>query len=129
MSQNHSAHGCGGACAGSGGGCGACCGRGELLLCREELDILLELGQYAFLPIVQISREGEPHFLPLPADAERFPDTFSDLILSLERKQLIQIDPDLPLCNLSYGVVDTHSRCGSLALTLQGQEALDWVAP
>lgn len=121
MSCNGSDKSCGGS------GCGLCCGRTELLLCREELDILLSLGQYAFLPVIQGSREGEPYFSPLPADCAELPKNFSDLLFSLERKRLIQIDPDIPLVNADYGELLPQNRCGSISLTLQGQEALDWV--
>jgi len=133
--EESQAHGCCGC--GSGGetsgchgdGCGACCGNGELTLSQEELLILRELGKFAFLPVLWQSQNGEPEFFPTPEDQPHLPENFSQLILSLERKRLITIDPDIPLSNVSYGVAAASPavRCGSLALTLQGQEALDWI--
>lgn len=125
MAESH-AHGCGGC----GAGGFACCGGGALILCQEELLILQELGQYAFLPVLQQSQNGEPEFFPIAEDQPRLPENFSQLILSLERKRLITIDPDIPLSNVSYSVPSASPsvRCGSLALTLQGQETLDWIS-
>lgn len=126
-------HGCGAAgkeagCAGH--GCGACCGQGELILCPEEVKILLTLGQLAFLPVITKYQNGEPYMVPIPEDAARFSHNFSDMIVSLERKRLISIDADLAIQNANYGEEPSaRFRCGSLALTLQGQEVLDWISP
>jgi|GEM_PF-5474918 len=132
--------GCSGACHGCGApgkevgcqghGCGACCGNGELILCREEVLLLLTLGQFAFLPVITKYENGEPYLVPIPEDTGRFSENFSDLVLSLESKRLITIDSDLPLQNANYGEeASVRLRCGSLALTLQGQEVLDWISP
>lgn len=112
-----------------GSGCGACCSRGELLLCREEIVLLLALGQYAFLPVLTTYAGGEPRYAPIPEDATYFAANFSDLLLSLERKGLISLDSDMPLTNADYGKERSASTtlCGSIALTMRGQEVLDWV--
>lgn len=113
------------------GGCSGCCG-GELLLSKNEVSILLELAKYAFLPMIQITENEVKHYLPTPNYLDLLPeDDFSNSILSLERKHLVSIDPDIPLKNTDYGEIDgyTHARLGSLALTVQGQEALDWLSP
>lgn len=136
MTERCCSGGCGGCGSGEaeggcqGGGCGSCCGQSEVILCREELAILLSLGQYAFLPILTKYIDGEPHYVPIKEDISRFAENFSDLIQSLARKRLITIDSDISLCNTEYGVEHLPSmvRCGSLALTVQGQEVLDWVS-
>lgn len=114
-----------------GGGCGACCGKGDLLLGGEELELLLLLGHYAFLPLIQISRDSEPYFMPAPAEAARFGEDFHSLALSLEQKGLISLDPAQELRGADYGSVPEHlrPRFGSLALTKRGQESLDWLDP
>lgn len=135
MSEGFCSGGCNGCGSGKsevgcqGGGCGACCGQGELLLCREEAFILLSLGQFAFLPVLTQYEGGEPKYTPIPEDISRYPENFSDLLLSLERKRLISIDLDIPLSNADYGkkISAFLTRCGSIALTVQGQEVLDWI--
>lgn len=113
------------------GGCSGCCGGGELTLCREEVRVLLELAQFAFLPIVQTMMNGIPQYAPTSDYQQVIPENFSEIILSLEQKHLVTIDPDIPLENAEYGVSGgcKDVGCGSLALTSQGQEVLDWLSP
>lgn len=111
--------------------CRGCFGGGELILCQEEVQILWKLGQFAFLPIVQKSVNGEVAYEPIPDEQEGLPENFSQLVSCLEQKRLITIDPDIPLSNVDYGPRESSSqvRCGSIAMTVQGQEVLDWLTP
>lgn len=113
------------------GGCGGCCTQGELILCQDEISVLLELAQYAFLPIIQKVINGDVWYVPIPDHEEILTENFSKAIISLEQKRLITIDPDIPLSNVDYGSLEKYknARCGSVALTLQGQEAVDWFSP
>lgn len=90
-----------------------------------------ELGRYAFLPIIVQSVGGEPVYRPLQTCSSDETLQFSWAAFSLAHKHLITIDPDLPLDNVSYGAAaqDRLLRCGSLALTAQGQEVLNWLPP
>ena len=110
--------------------CKGCCGSGELVLCKEEVCILLALAQLAFLPIIQKLVNGQAQYFPVPDDEQSMPKNFSQLIMSLEQKRLISIDPDIPLKNASYGPLasDETVLCGSLALTARGQEVLKWLS-
>ena len=125
-------HGCQGGCQGcesGGGGCGACCGKGDILLCIAEKTLLEQLGQYAFLPIIQ-ERGGErTEFHPIPQDAEWMPQPLTEIIFALKNKGLITVDPKIPLSNVEYGPMGEQAevRCGSLGLTQRGQEALHWL--
>ncbi len=124
--------GCAGNCSDTDcGGCGSCCGTGELTLYPAELSLLRELGQFAFLPIIGHSENGEPVYHPVNSIPDSLAAEFSQAAFSLAHKHLITIDPDLPLSNVSYGSAaqDNLLRCGSLALTAQGQEVLDWLPP
>ncbi len=118
-------------CAGCGGTCGGCaaCGGGEVLLCLAEATVLTALGERAFLPLYQKSQGGEPVFFPVGEDTLLFGADFSLVLESLARKKLLHIDPCLPLTGLDYGDVPAGTLCGSIALTVQGQEVLDALPP
>ena len=129
MSKHHSScSNCSG-CASSQGSCCGGSGGGTLLLCEEELTLLSDLAQYAFLPIVQYSEEGQPHYGPAWENPPFAAPLFTSVVSSLESKRLIVLDPDLPLSGTDY-----HSflhlpdiQCGSIAFTCQGQEVADWL--
>ncbi len=112
------------------GGCSGC-HFGEITLFREELMILLDLGQLAFLPILTRSENQGPVYAPAYPYSQGETPSFSDLIRSLNQKGLLTIDPDIPLENADYGsfASDGALRRGSLALTAKGQEVLDWISP
>lgn len=118
---------------GTAGQCGAggCSNRGELILCREEVMILLELSQFAFLPVVQEIEFEELKYTSVQDDLLPEMSSFSEVIASLEQKRLITVDPDIPLHNIAYEPWSGHksARCGSMALTQRGQEILDWFSP
>jgi hypothetical protein len=112
--------------------CGGCsgCGKGELLLTKGEGQVLLELGQFAFLPILQEGRGEACSYHPIPQDVPSMPENFSQVMLALQQKGLITIDPDLAMPNVSYGSWESKDlHCGSIALTAKGQEVVDWLSP
>jgi len=58
------------------------------------------------------------------------PENFSQVMLALQQKGLITIDPDLAMPNVSYGSWESKDlHCGSIALTAKGQEVVDWLSP
>ncbi len=101
------------------GNCGSCggCSR-ELWLTAEELEILKELAQFAFLPVARHSWEETPH------DPEQDTRQRSVLLQLLEKKSLISLDYDLPLKGCDYG---PYNLRGSMALTQRGQQTLELV--
>ena len=99
------------------GNCGTCsgCGR-ELELTEKEVELLKELGQIPFLPVVRKMEDATPVF-PGRENAEM------GLVLQcLEKKGLISLDYDKPLQGYTYG---NYILCGSFALTQRGQQVLE----
>lgn len=134
MNQDLDSTSCCGGCHSGGQGCGGCASQaqgGELLLCPEEILLLEDLAQFAFLPVIREQAGDTRRCLPvepalfagaLPLEAE----LFSKVIESLLWKRLITLDAELPMEQVDYGAAaerEGRSR-GSIALTLQGQEAL-----
>ena len=141
-------HDCGN-CGSCGSGCGGC---GSSELNREERELLLELAQTPFLPIVQFARR-ESYFAPLEP-LEPSPvylrtgeeDTAEIELVSLALRRLasrgyITLDYDIPLSGFDYVLYQTSGLCrrlgqlhpgytilpkrGSMALTAAGQDAAD----
>ncbi len=108
---------------------GGCCGlpSSEILLCSEEVALLMVLAQYAFLPVVQTIENEKLRYILLNDDSKQC----SEVIAALEAKKLITVDADLPITNVDYGMFQSNvnMRCGSLGLTKQGQEVIDWLVP
>lgn len=99
------------------GNCGSCSGCGkELELTKKEIDILNELRQIPFLPVVRRVDDLTPVF-PGREDGE-----MSLVLQCLEKKGLISLDYDQPLRMFSYGDYPIH---GSFALTQRGQQVLE----
>lgn len=99
------------------GNCSSCAGCGkELELTEKEIDILQELGQIPFLPVVRKADDTTPIF-PGREDGK-----MSLVLQCLEKKGLISLDYDKPLQGYSYG---DYPICGSFALTQRGQQVLE----
>lgn len=115
-----------GCCGKAHGQCGSCCSSNEILLCKEEVAILEALAQLAFLPIMEHRAQEKSTYRPVYESYTMSEETFSNVIGSLLFKKLISIDATLPVQNVLYPIskqaAGTH--CGSIALTLQGQEAI-----
>lgn len=99
------------------GNCGSCsgCGR-ELELTEKEVDLLKELGQIPFLPVVRNMEDAIPVF------PGRENEEMSLVLQCLEKKGLISLDYDMPLQGFPYG---NDCCCGSFALTQRGQQVLE----
>ena len=106
--------GCSGNCAACGG-----CGK-ELVLSGGEVEMLRALGQIPFLPVARTAADDGPVFLEWGA-----PDFYKTVILSLERKGLIDIDYHAPLGGFPYTGYEMYPLKGSMGLTARGQDALD----
>ena len=99
-------------------GCSGC--GGGLLLTESEIKLLCLFGQIPFQPVARTAGDDGPVFLELGA-----PDYYKTVILSLERKGLIDIDYHMPLRGFAYEGYENFPLKGSMALTLRGQEVLD----
>lgn len=100
------------------GNCSNCsgCGR-ELVLSKEEVELLYKLGQIPFLPVVRKVEEETP------IDPENPGEETSLILTLLEKKGLISLDYDKPMkgCSVYAG----YKACGSMALTARGQSVLE----
>ncbi len=106
--------------------CAACggCGKnaGEIELTAPELDLLENLGQFAFLPVVQKIDDPTPFY---PEDGTCTPEEYSLVVQVLEKKGLISLDFDKPLKNYFSENYLSYPVRGSMALTERGQKVLD----
>ena len=107
-------------CTGCGGRCGGCAR--ELVITRQELSFLQELGQVAFLPVARKMGDLEPVYLE--AGQER-KEEYSLLLQCLEKKGLISLDYDKPLKGCREGAYAAYPIRGSMALTERGQKVLE----
>ena len=100
------------------GGCGGCAR--ELTLTEGELEMLRKLAQIPFLPIARKIDDATPIYLE---DLDRSIEEYSLILQLLEKKNLITLDFDRPLKNLTPK--SGYPIHGSMALTARGQSVLD----
>ena len=105
------------------GNCGSCsgCARG-LVLTREEMEFLKELGQLAFLPVARTMGDLTPIYLEAGEDSR---EHYSLLLQCLEKKGLISLDYDKPLRGFDDGAYAAYPIRGSMGLTQRGQQVLE----
>lgn len=109
-------------CGGCGGSCSGCAG--ELVMTPDELSFLLELGQYAFLPVARTMGDSTPVFLE---SGEEKREECSLILQCMEKKGLISLDYDKPLRGQAYQGYDSYPIRGSVALTERGQKVLELI--
>ncbi len=102
--------------------CSGCAGGTQLVLTPGEIDLLLRLGEFSFLPVCHRQEDR----LPVYREEQTYTEAeYAAIINALWQKRLISLDYDLPLANFPY---DAYADCpvhGSMALTLRGQAALE----
>ena len=115
---------CNGKC-GSCGNCAGCggCG-GTLMMTKEELLFLQELGQVAFLPVARKMGDLEPVYLEAGEEQREF---YSLILQCLEKKGLISLDYDKPLGGFDDSAYSAYPIRGSIGLTERGQKVLEMV--
>ena len=106
--------GCNGAC----GSCGGCAR--ELLLTEPELQVLEQLGMFAFLPVARRTDSMEPRCME-----EGLPENAGLALTHLEHKGLVRLDYDRPLGNFDYSAYKGCPVHGSAALTQKGQQVVE----
>ena len=101
--------------------CDACPGCGELLLTRDELEVLRRFADLPFLPLARKADDDLPVCLGLEGE----PLHIAAVLRNLESKGLISLDYRLPLSNFDYRPYASWPVQGSMALTAAGQDALE----
>ena len=105
---------CNGNCAGCSG-----CAR-ELVLTKQEITFLQELGRIPFLPVARKMGDLEPVYLEAGD-----PEEMSLLLQCLEKKGLISLDFDKPLKGFDESAYAAYPIRGSMALTERGHKVLE----
>lgn len=106
-------------CSGNCGSCGGC--SRQLSLTQPEIDILLSLGQFPFLPVARKADDMTPIYLE---EQNYAPEDYSTVLQVLEKKGLISIDYDAPLKGTDMSAYSGYPIHGSFALTERGQSVL-----
>ena len=105
------------------GNCGSCSGCAKVLeLTEGEIHILLELGQFAFLPIARRADDMVPVYLE---DDQYTKDEYSLILQVLEQKHLISLDYDQALSHANLEAYTSYPVKGSMALTQRGQTVVE----
>lgn len=107
-------------CSGNCGSCGGC--SATLELTAGEISVLKELGQYSFLPVARRADDMTPVYLE---QQEYSKDEYSLILQCLEKKGLIDLDYSSKLSGADMSAYKEYPVCGSMALTLRGQNVLD----
>ena len=102
--------------------CASCSGcAGVLELTDGEIQMLEELGQFAFLPIARKADDFVPIYLEA---ADRTPEEYSLILQVLEQKRLVTLDYDQPLAGAYGPQYAPYPVKGSVALTVRGQNVV-----
>ena len=105
------------------GNCSSCSGCAKVLeLTEGEIHILLELGQFAFLPIARRADDMVPVYLE---DGRYTKDEYSLILQVLEQKRLISLDYDQALTHANLEAYTSYPVKGSMALTQRGQTVVE----
>lgn len=94
---------------------------GVLELTQEEISMLENLGQFAFLPVAHRVDDPTPIYLE---ESTYTPEEYTLVIQLLEKKGLVSLDFDKPLRNFSDPKYASYPIAGSMALTERGQKVL-----
>ena len=103
--------------------CASCAGcAGVLELTEGEIEMLLDLGQFAFLPVARKADDMKPVYLE---ETARSMDEYSLILQCLEQKRLISLDYDKPMGNVDMSAYRSYPVHGSMALTERGQTVVE----
>ena len=93
-----------------------------LELTQEEMDFLMDLAQFAFLPLARRADDMVPVYLE---DDRYTKEEYSLILQVLEQKRLISPDYDKPLRNFYAAQYAAYPVKGSVALTERGQKVVE----
>lgn len=103
--------------------CANCSGcAGTLELTQGEMDLLMQLAQYSFLPVARRADDMIPVYLEDDACSR---EEYSLIIQCLEKKGLIDLDYRSPLKGYDMGTYQGLPVHGSMALTQRGQTVVE----
>ena len=100
--------------------CGGCAATLELT--DGEIRLLLELGQFSFLPVARRADDMIPVYLE---DDRCSREEYSLILQCLEKKGLIDIDYRAPLTGADMSAYKGLPVHGSIALTQRGQTVVE----
>ena len=113
------------ACGKCSGNCGSCKGcSGSLEMNEWEIDMLLTLGQYSFLPVARKTDDMTPIYLE---EHDHTVEEYSLILQCMERKGLISIDYHTPLLRANMSAYKGYPVHGCISLTERGYNALDHI--
>ena len=105
------------------GNCAGCSGCAKSLeLTQGEVEVLLSLGQYAFLPIARRADDMMPVYLEEESYTK---EEYSVILRVLEQKGLISLDYDKALPYADLTAYAAYPVKGSMALTARGQTVVE----
>ena len=111
------------ACSKCSGNCASCSGcAGTLELTQQEIHMLLELGQYSFLPVARRADDMTPVYLETQNYTR---EEYSLILQCLEKKGLIDISYEKPLPGADMSAYKGYPVHGSFALTERGYTVLE----
>ncbi len=87
-----------------------------------EVDMLLTLGQYSFLPVARKADDMTPIYLE---ESEHSIEEYSLILQCMEKKGLVSIDYHTPLLRADMSAYKGYPVHGSISLTEKGYNALD----
>ena len=103
--------------------CASCGGCGKSLsLTEAEIEMLQMLAQIPFLPVARRADSMTPVYLE---DEKHTKEEYSLILECLEKKRLISLDFDKPLCGFDDGAYRAYPIRGSMALTARGQTVVE----
>ena len=107
----------------SSGGCGNCSGcANELTLTQQEIDLLMSLGQFSFLPVARRADD----MTPIYREDTLYPqEQYSLIFQCLEKKSLIRLDYDTPLRGADMSAYNDFPLHGCVSLTQRGYAVLE----
>lgn len=105
------------------GKCGSCSGCAKVLeLTQGEIEILQNLGQFAFLPIARRADDMVPVYLE---EDRHTREEYSLILQVLEQKSLVSLDYGKPLPHADLTAYSDYPVKGSMALTARGQTVVE----
>lgn len=103
--------------------CSRCSGcAGTLELTGGEMELLIQLAQYSFLPVARRADDMVPVYLEEDAHSR---EEYSLIVQCLEKKGLVDLDYRAPLKGFDMGAYKGYPVHGTMALTQRGQTVVE----
>ena len=103
--------------------CSRCSGcAGTLELTAAEIELLMQLAQYSFLPVARRADNMTPVYLE---DDAHDREEYSLIVQCLEKKGLVDLDYRAPLKGFDMAAYRGYPVHGTMALTQRGQTVVE----